>query len=132
MERIFDDKIQTEEIELTCNKMKTKEEIFDNSFWYDDFNECEQALLKGISCIKHNYTDSKVKMVRLTLSKDKKALCYREINPKNSFKAAVKGKRSISFESMKGFLYGALTQTFINRRQGCLQAMSKEKMKVMK
>ena len=71
-------------------------------------------------------------MVRLTLSKDKKALCYREINPKNSFKAAVKGKRSISFESMKGFLYGALTQTFINRRQGCLQAMSKEKMKVMK
>ena len=38
MERIFDDKIQSEEIELTCNKMKSKEEIFDNCFWYDDFN----------------------------------------------------------------------------------------------
>ena len=100
IEKIFDDKIETEEVLRTCQKIKSKEQIYAGDFGYNDFDECEQALLRGFDCVKHNYTDGKVKTVRLYLSKDKKAICYKEKNPKNNLLAKIKGPRVIPFESM--------------------------------
>lgn len=65
MDKIFRDKIETEEIKNVCNKIKSKEQIYAGEFGYNDFDECEQALLRGINAMKHNYTDGKVKMVKI-------------------------------------------------------------------
>ena len=56
--------------------------------------------MRGFDCVKHSYTDGKVKTVRLFLSKDKKAICYKEKNPKNNLIAKIKGPRVIPFEKM--------------------------------
>ena len=65
MDKIFRDKIETEEIKNVCNKIKSKEQIYAGEFGYNNFDECEQALLRGINAMKHNYTDGKVKMVKI-------------------------------------------------------------------
>ena len=72
-----------------------------------------------------------MKEVILWLSKDRKGLYYKDKYPKNKAIAVIKGSRYIGFDKMQGFLYGAVTETFVNRRKDCLHAMMAEKAKVI-
>ena len=41
MDKIFRDKIETEEIKTVCEKIKSKEQIYAGEFGYNNFDECE-------------------------------------------------------------------------------------------
>ena len=73
--------------------------------------------------IKHNYTNAECKRVILTLSKDNKSLYYRDIAPNSKLYALLKGRRVIRFSEIKGFLYGAVSETFEHRRRDVVGAM---------
>ena len=77
----------------------------------------------GILAIKHNYTNAECKQVLLKLSEDGKSLSYRDAEPKNRLVAFVKGSRVIPFTSIKGFLFGAVSETFEHRRRDVMGAM---------
>ena len=73
--------------------------------------------------IKHNYTNAECKRVILKLSKDNKSLYYRDAAPNHKLYALLKGNRVIKFSEIKGFLYGAVSETFEHRRRDVVGAM---------
>ena len=73
--------------------------------------------------IKHNYTSAECKPVLLKLSRDSRSLTYRDLQPKNRLVAFFKGARVIPFSNVKGFLFGAVSETFEHRRKDVLGEM---------
>ena len=71
---------------------------------------CKRELIKGIEAVKHNFSNKKIKKVRIWLSEDMKTLHYRSLEP-NAF-ACFKRTRSVKLRNLFGFLYGAESMTF--------------------
>ena len=96
--------------------MKSSEEIWAGDFGYNNYEECEAVMRRGITAIKHNYTNAECKPVNLRLSDDSKSLIYRDMEPKSRLVSFIKGSRVVPFSKVKGFLFGAVSETFEHRR----------------
>lgn len=59
----------------------------------------------------------------IKLSQDNKSLSYADTDPKNKLVAFLKGRRVIPFKEVKGFLYGAVSETFEHKRRVVVSAM---------
>ena len=117
MDKIFEETIKDEEVQAINEKIKSVEEIYNGSFGYNNFEECKAVMHRGIYVIKHNYTNAECKRVMLKLSKDNKSLHYKAMEPDSKLMAKIKGDRVILFSKIKGFLYGAVSETFEHRRR---------------
>ena len=68
VDKIFEETIHNQEIDEVTAKIKTKHEIYNGSFGYNNYAECEEKLRRGIFAIKHNYTNGECKQVVIKLS----------------------------------------------------------------
>ena len=123
MEEVFNENIPEVQVQRITDKMKPVEEIYRVTTDYDTYAVCEQALLRGIEVIKHNYSNDESKRVKLRLSRDKKSLCYADTDEGRSLFSRLRGERVVKFSSMRGFLFGAVSSTFAKKRKRVVEAM---------
>lgn len=121
---IFNENIPEATIQKIKCKIKPYSEILRTQPDWNDYKTCEKALLAGIEAIKHNYSNSKYQKVTLKLSKDRKSLCYKLIDKPKSLFTKLRGERTIRFQDVNGFLFGAVSSTFQNKRKQVVEAMN--------
>ena len=109
---MFKQMITKEEACKINARVKPIEQIRSGTFGYNDYSECENVMKRGIRVIKHNYTRPDCKPVLLKLSQDCRSLTYSDLEPKNRLVSFFKGTRVIPFSKVKGFLFGAVSETF--------------------
>ena len=80
---MFKQIITKEEAHKIDARVKPIEQIRKGTFGYNDYNECQDVMKKGIRVIKHNYTRADCKPVLLKLSQDSRSLTYSDLEPKN-------------------------------------------------
>lgn len=81
--------------------------------------------------IKHNYSDLRNQKVHLWLSKNEKALVYRNLNPESKVLGFLRGDRTINFSDIVGFFYGPNSSTFEARKAKVIDALNlDENMKI--
>ena len=66
----------------------------------------------GVQAIKVNFTDAKMKHVKLRLSEDRKSLYYQKVSQDRSLLDRIKGKSQLPLSSLIGIAYGGITSTF--------------------
>ena len=117
IEEIFKENIPEATIHEIKRKIKPYRDIVATRPDWNNYGTCEQALLTGIEAIKHNYSNTKYQKVILRLSKDKKSLKYKVLDQPKSLFTKLRGERTIRFNDITGFLFGAVSTTFQNKRK---------------
>lgn len=77
--------------------------------------------------IKHNYSNSKIKTIRLWLAADQTAFYYKTVD-EPGLMACLRQTKELKLITMPGFMYGALSSTFEGKRKAMIGFMNYTKL----
>ena len=124
MNKFFDERITEKRVEKIIKRV-SRPEINDLPK-YESFESCVEVLIKGIDVIKHNYSNNLHKRITLKISSDRNTLYYKPIDPQSKILAFFRGDRNLSFDNIKGFIYGPFSTTFESRKEKVINTMNFE------